>query len=756
MLISADHYLRLWFPNGEIKGNEFEVGSLQGEAGHSLKINIRTGMWKDFATGHSGGDLISLYAAIKGLSQKEAAAELAPLIPSFSERFAKPPRPSKKTHNIIQPPKGTPLPNMVHGKYGKPSEWYRYTNHDGETLFLVARYDHDGTKDLIPYCYTTDEKWINRMWPGLRPLYGLGPDLLNAKNVLIVEGEKAVNAAKKIIGEAGRYHVVTWSGGAQAHDKTDWTPLFSKNVLIWPDADEAGKRAADQIASRLLDRAKEIKIIELGDINGGWDAADALSEGMGWSNFLEWAKPRVKIFTSLEAASKLPPIRDLELEYDNSIEGRDGQLATDNYVSIDVPPEITRLWRAAGLILAGQSKTPVMSEDNVMRLLNYTNILRGGLWFDEFYCDILTNWNGITRPWSDREMVELLIRFQHNYGFQRLAMRTLETSIRAYAYRNKRSAARDYFESLKWDGISRVEYFFTEYLNAPDDTYTKSASKNWWISMVARAISPGCQVDNMVIFEGIQGARKTTLLREIAQEWYVEATAPFGTKDFYQQIQGKLIIEIAELDMFSKSDVNTLKRVVSSTTDEFRAPYERRPGKFDRSCIFVGTTNQDGYLMDETGNRRYWPVPVKNIDIERVKKDRELLFAEAVTLFKQGENWWDMPDAETKEMQAQRMAEDPWFGEIEKYVKDPTIKYGGVTCTEIATNCLKIEIGKLSRRETVRIGKCLRQLGWQPRVVKEGKSSIKRFVQPDSERLGLEQAQIIEKKEIKNYAPRGI
>lgn len=753
LLISAEHYLNLWFPNGDKKGSEYQVGSLQGEKGRSLSINIHTGVWKDFATGESGGDLISLYAAKKNISQIDAAKELAPLVPTLNERYDLKPSPNKKNHGIIKPPPGTAFPDLNHSKHGKSSAFYKYTDVNGETLFIIARYDHKKGKDLIPFCFTKDNKWINRMWPGLRPLYGLGPELIEAKNVLVVEGEKSVNAAKKIIGDKCVYHVVTWSGGSHAHDKTDWTPLFNKRVLIWPDADTAGKKAAQQIAARLFGRADEVKIINTGNINGGWDAADALEEGMGWDKFLEWAKPRVEPIKSIEDLED-PPMPKTEQITVVDFEDENGNLRADAFLPQDTAPEINRLWVAAGVITSRTTGNPIISEDNVIRLLNYTKILHGRLWFDEFHIDFFTDFNGPPRPWTDREILELLLRFQRDYGFQRLSMGTLETAIRAYAYRYKRNAAKDYLNSLKWDGVSRIQSFFTDYLNASDNLYTRCASRNWWISMVARAISPGCQVDNMVIFEGIQGARKSTLLKEIAQDWYAEASSAFGTKDFYQQIQGKLIIEIAELDMFSKSDVNTIKRVISNTTDEFRAPYERKPGKFPRTCIFVGTTNQDGYLMDETGNRRYWPIPVKNINIDRVRDDRELLLAEAVALFKQGEDWWQMPDAETKDMQAQRMADDPWLDPISKYIDDIERKVSGVTCINVATDCLQIEIGRVSRRETLRIAKCLRQLGWESRVVREGDTTKKKFVQPDSERLNISDgSDIKEKKEIKNYAP---
>ena len=775
LLPRAESYLFQWLPQGQIHGREFCVGSTMGERGTSLKINMQSGVWKDFATGEGGADLISLFAELNGCKQSVAARTLMDDENLSATEVLPDPKP-RIQHNIIKPPAGVALPNFTHIRHGKPSAKYGYRDKFGELLFVIARYDHgDGKKDLIPFTYSDQGKWVKKMWPGLRPLYGLGPELNRARAILVVEGEKSVQAARKIIGGQGPYHVVSWAGGTKAVNKTDWTPLFNKTVLIWPDADTPGKEAAAEIAGRLVGKAKQVKVIDTGEVNGGWDSADALSEGMGWPEFLEWAKPRARLSgeqPEVDAPSLDRPEPPMPLEVIHEAEPEimpEGELPpmptvhqhvhmTDEHIPQQVSPEMNRLWLHAGLAVSGTG-LPVISVDNCLRLLNYTELFKRKLWFDEFHVDIFTEWDGPRRPWSEQDMLKLLVKFQRDYGFHRLKPDTLELTIRAYAYAHRRNEAMDWMKSLKWDGVSRIQQFFKSHLSADESEYTQAASKNWWVSMVARIMSPGSQVDNMVILEGVQGARKTSLLREIAGEWYAEASAAFGTKDFYQQIQGKLIIEIAELDMFSKSDVNTIKRVVSNTVDEFRAPYERKHAKHPRRCVFVGTTNQDGYLMDETGNRRYWPITVGLVDMDKVKADREQLFAEAMDAFKQGDSWWEMPEMETKRAQAERLADDPWSDAIEKYINDIQVRITGTTCTEVATKCLDIEIGRLSRKETVRIGKCLRQLGWHPRVIREGNVIKKRFMQPDHERLSPEQQDELEvmkqtQRNIPNMAPQ--
>jgi putative DNA primase/helicase len=296
LLNNSESLLNQWLPNGKLNGHEYQVGSLQGEAGKSLSINIKTGKWADFASGDKGGDLISLYAAIKGIKNSEAVKELKKDHHQQSSMEEKGSgggpnnNPRKHPTDIIPPPKGTKLPDFKHNKLKiKPTEKYIYRSLEGDALFIIARYDHDGDKTFTPFTYTADGCWQKKQWPAPRPLYGL--EKLTDR-VLIVEGERAAMAASKFAGKV--YSVVTWAGGSNAVEKTDWSPLYNKkSILIWPDHDQAGRKAASQIASKLLTRCDNLKIINTqdDDLPDGWDAADC---DFDWPSFKKWASSRVK------------------------------------------------------------------------------------------------------------------------------------------------------------------------------------------------------------------------------------------------------------------------------------------------------------------------------------------------------------------------------------------------------------------------------------------------------------------------------
>lgn len=211
--------------------------------------------------------------------------------------------------------------------------------------------------------------------------------------------------------------------------------------------------------------------------------------------------------------------------------------------------------------------------------------------------------------------------------------------IVAVARRNPYDPLRAYLLGLKHDGVPRVDTFLRRYAGAEDSAHVADISRKWFIAAVARALSPGCKVDNVLILEGAQGAKKSTLFAVLAGEWFSDTPIDPGDKDSRIAAASRWIIEMAELTVFGRSDENRLKNFFSAKVDFLRPPFGKAPEPFKRRCVFVGTTNRDDYLHDETGNRRYWSVRiVGEIDIAAVKRDRDQLWAEAVAIYQAAES----------------------------------------------------------------------------------------------------------------------
>ena len=680
-----------WIPGGKLVGREYMAGSINGGPGDSFRFNVSKGIGQDFASDDKYGDAIALYAGVKRMSMGEAAKELATQI-GFNLS------PNGKTSRTLeskpeQPPPGTPPPAMTHPAHGSPSSSWCYRDSDGNPLFYVARYETASGKQLCPWSWMGG-RWAAKGWPEPRPLYGL--EVLKAMPeapVVIVEGEKAADAARKIIGT--KYAVITWPNGSNAVDKADWSPLKDRSVLIWPDADEPGILAARKIAG--IPGYKSVKIISTEGHPEKWDAADAAAEGWDFRKFVEWVKPRMQPVAVSVTTSEDP--------------------------AEPVSQTVQAIVEDCGL-LAGRDGRPICNLNNIIRVFDGYPPLQGIVWSDTFHKRIFTTWKtGEKREWRDVDTLDLTNFLQENLGMTKLSDDVVFKSICLYADQHRRNEPKDWMESLVWDKTSRISSFFSDCMGARDSAYTKAAATNFWIGMVARIYRPGCQLDNMVILEGSQGIGKTKALRTICGDWYATATESIQNKDFFMALSGKMIVEIAELDAFGKADITRIKQVISTPVDRYRSSYARTSEDNPRMSIFVGTTNEDCYLKDNTGARRFWPVRCGNLDLERISRDREQMFAEAVTRFKAGETWYEMPVRETKDEQETRRQSDEWENMLNEYL----LGRDEVTMTEIGS-FLELGRGNLSMAEQHRIGKCLKVCGWERRSQRFGDLVVKKWL----------------------------
>ena len=715
LLNNCVSYLTEWFPEGKLTGKEYVCGNLSGATGKSLKINIDSGKWADFASGEKGGDLVSLFAAKHGISQGDAFKKLGGDLPVPSNGGNGSSRKPVTLDLTIPPANESPTINGAQAIY-------QYKGSEGETLFYIARFKDGNGKRLTPYSWSKEKGWINKSWPAPRPLYGLDRLATNPdKRVLIVEGEKCVDAMFTI--DQSIYEVITWSNGTNSVNKADWSPTYGRKILIWPDADPPGIKAAYEIASTLAPHCPEIKILEVPDNKDGWDVADAIAKGADWKKILEWARPRAELYKRPEP-ELVPPER---LEEPPHITVSEDQ---------GPPPSegVEQIWEACHVAMtSAKNPQPIMNMDNVLRILEAYPKFKDIIWFDEFHQRLFTTWESEKRrEWTDVDNIKLTAFFQRKLGFRRISAEHVSNATMIYAHNNLKNEVKSWMETLKWDEKPRIEMFFVDCLGAKNNLYTLYSSKNWWISMISRVYQPGSKVDNMVVLEGGQGKFKSTALAAVGGEWFTEAHESVISKDFLMILHGNLIVEISELDAFSKAEVSTIKKVITCQKDRFRPPYGRLAQDYPRRCLFVGTTNEDLYLRDSTGGRRFWPIKIGNIDIPKIIDNREQLFAEAVYKYKSGENWWTMPEIETEEEQENRRQRDEiWEDAIKEYL----IGRSSVTAWEIATGALKFEdASKINRTHVLRIGKILSYLGWKNKTVRSFGKICKRWVEKEEER----------------------
>jgi hypothetical protein len=272
-----------------------------------------------------------------------------------------------------------------------------------------------------------------------------------------------------------------------------------------------------------------------------------------------------------------------------------------------------------------------------------------------------------------------------------------------------------YLRGLVWDGAPRLDLWLSVLCGAADTPYVRAVARKTLIAAVARAIKPGCMVHTVLVLEGLQGAGKSTVIKNLlpTSEWYTshEGVLTSRDKDALQRIAtGPWLVELEELAGLSRSDVNATKAFLSKEEDRFRVPYGRTVEAFPRRTLFIGTTNENEYLQDTTGNRRWWPVKCGECHPQAVASVRDQLWAEAVAAYDAGEKWW--LEGETVRMAAgetaDRLVGDPWDEELSLYLD----KTPGPVSTRDVLMALGIASGQVGTAETRRVRGCLVRAGW--------------------------------------------
>lgn len=618
-------------PGGTISGREYMAGSISGGPGKSFSFNLQTGKWADFATGEKGGDIVSLYAQVNRINNAEAARILQEQYVSAKPQHHYPVK-TVVDITIIKPPRHAVKPEKPLNKGQEPSYSWTYRDVDSEPLFYIFRYDMpDGTKTFTPLSFSSTGQWVKKHYTSPRPLYNLDKLTQNPnKHVLIVEGEKAADAAEKM---QSLYVVTTWPGGVNAIGKTDFTPLHGRKLLMWPDGDQPGIKGMSQLAAKLREHAEEIKIINP-DRNSGWDAYDAFTGGMTQSEFIKWAKPLVTVIEKHE------PV-DLEGRTDYSdpaIRHVDAEIINDK-------PTAATYMSLGMTIKSDKNPTPHESEYNAAIAIAAMPKYKGHIWFDEFHKTIMTDHTtGEIRRWDDSERFVLQLELQSKFGMPTIGHMVVARALSIVSSKDQRNQLKDWLKSLVWDGEPRIDSYLHTVYGTPDDELHRSISSNWLKSMVARGTRPGCKVDTVLVIRGAQGIRKTSSLEALAREWYAELNVRFDNeKELGVFLSGKWIVEIGELRQFKAVSPELIKSKLSARSDEVRIIYKPNYAPLPRTCIFAGTTNKPEFSYDETGNRRFWPIEAISVDIDYIEKNREQIFAEALhRIDNLNESWWEV------------------------------------------------------------------------------------------------------------------
>jgi len=220
----------------------------------------------------------------------------------------------------------------------------------------------------------------------------------------------------------------------------------------------------------------------------------------------------------------------------------------------------------------------------------------------------------------------------------------IDDSLAVEIEKNHFHPVRDYLSGLSWDGVQRIDNLLIEYFGATDNIYTREAIRKMLVGAVARIFVPGCKFDLVLVLVGKkEGTGKSTFVKKLGKDWFSDTFLTVHGKEALEQIQGAWIIEMAELAGLRKAEVEAIKHFITKQEDAFRPAYGRTSETYKRQCVFFGTTNNDRFLKEQHGNRRFMPVDVfeskatKDPLASTLDSELDQIWAEAVNLYKTGE-----------------------------------------------------------------------------------------------------------------------
>jgi hypothetical protein len=479
---------------------------------------------------------------------------------------------------------------------------WEYRTFDDELLGYSVRKKKPGGKRFVPWSFQ-DGKWIAKWYESdVKPIYNA--QLLKKcpnKSVLIVEGEKAADAATILLPD---FVCVTWMGGSGSAGKIDTTHFEGKKVCIWPDNDQPGFNAAEKIKKKLKGIASYVGVVNpkpLG-VREKWDLADFDNE-------------------------------QCEIDLDTIL------IAID-----DASNQLEKLDSCSFPDLSEKDR-PLNTTDNIAHLLSHYKLA--------IKYNLMTNspeFDGCEKKFSSENEADCFFTEISNLCVKNGVPKIdLFNHINLIAERNRYHPAISFIESKPWDGVSRINDLLETITSTKQDLANKLIFR-WLVSCVAALYLPqGIASEGALVLQGAQKIGKTYWLLKLVPMLHRHlvkegVSISVNNKDDIIKATNVWIAELGEIEStFKKSDVNELKNFITSSYDEYRAPFGRFSKKFWRRTIFYGSVNSQHFLADETGNRRFWTVPVTHIDYEHTI-DMQQLWSEIKTLYDSGESYRLTPD----------------------------------------------------------------------------------------------------------------
>lgn len=390
---------------------------------------------------------------------------------------------------------------------------------------------------------------------------------------------------------------------------------------------------------------------------------------------------------------------------------------------------------------------------NIIAILENDPRLKGHVWMNLFngfnYVNGGLPWSPEATQWGNTDDANLRIYLEEHYGVS--GKDKIKDAFIAVVTRHRVHPIRNYLNSLKWDGVPRLDRLIIDYVGAEDNELNRVMTRKHFTAAVARVMKPGCKYDYCLIIAGAEGIGKSTLFNVMGGDWFSDSLVTMeGTKGMEQARNG-WVIELPELGSIKRSDVEQVKAYISRQNDMYRPAYGSVVEAHPRQCVFCGTTNEGHFLKGDTGNRRFWVIKVdaslRRFDDTRqaLEADRDQLWAEALQRYREGEKLYLSraleEEARKRQGEFNDNADDPLPGMVRTFLEmklpadwstwdlnrrrayiknpDPLDEIGTITRTKVCAAEFLCEVmgrdigSKDYKYEARKVNKILDEMGWK-------------------------------------------
>lgn len=259
-------------------------------------------------------------------------------------------------------------------------------------------------------------------------------------------------------------------------------------------------------------------------------------------------------------------------------------------------------------------------------------------------------------------------------GFKAVSREMVRDALISVVEHRKVDSAQVWLEGLTWDGVNRVDGFYERYFGVAPGPYTTAVSRYIWTAMAGRVVVPGCQADMVPILTGAQGLGKTRGVRAmVPDDTFRELSFHQSEETRARLMRGALMVELGELSGLRSREIETIKAWITRSKEDWVPKYVEKMHTFYRRCVIQGTTNDEQFLNDPTGARRWLPLGVGDVDVEGIARDRDQLWAEALLLHRAGGVAWQAAHTLAEAEHGNYQLADAYEAPLEKWLTTPDL-----------------------------------------------------------------------------------